>query len=348
MQNLNDLLSLSKIRVVNSSLKKLQKLNKKQTEIFNNFKNLLLTNKTNLEIYISYRGDKKSILKQTMFQGRDKYRDYDFYSRIFNLGGKSKQCYTGGNNFTIKKIDDTSPEAFINIFNELNDIFNNYIEDEDIGHRLQLFKTHNPDVYNFFSIDSNLEKFKELINFLNKNELIWIRDYYIYLIHVFGKTKLYYNTPLISTSYSFNIAKSFGTNNNKHDDCLIYIYLITMPMEEIGIDEEYLNDFKTYKEFSVFPIIKKTVFPEEKEFSVFGALFPHNIIGIYDLKKDKIIINSHLFLNSNPDNLDLCAKEGFDIPIHYFQGSFKDSTYIKGVRKVGRTFNDISKFNKSL
>lgn len=347
MQNLNDLLSLSKIRVVNSSTTRLQELNKNQTEIFNNFKKLLLEKLAHSEINISYRGDKKSILKQIMFQGTDKYHDYDFYSRIFNLGGKTKQCYTGGNDFTIKKIDDTSHETFINIFNELNDIFNNYINNEDIVYKLQVFKMYNPDIYNFFSTSSNLDKFKKLVNNLCSNELIWIRDYYIYLIHIFGKTKIYYDSPLISTSYSFNTAKSFGTNNNKHDDCLIYIYLITMPMEEIGIDESYLDNFKTYQAFSKFPLIKKTAFPEEKEFSVFGALFPHNIIGIYDLKKDKIIINSHLFLNNNPNDLELCANEGFDIPIHYFNSSFKDSTHVKGVEKVGRTFKDIPKPNKS-
>ncbi|WP_044414956.1 hypothetical protein [Halarcobacter anaerophilus] len=343
MQNLNDLLSSSKIRIVNTAQNRLQELNKNQTEIFNNYKSLILDKLKKLEINISYRGDKKSILKKTMFQGTDKYHDYDFYSRIFNLGGKTKQCYTGGNDFTIKKIDDTSSETFKNIFNELNDIFNNYIDDEDIGYKLQLFRIYNPDIYKFFSTNSNLEKFEELINPLCSNELIWIRDYYIYLIHVFGKTKIYYNSPLISTSYSFNTAKSFGTNKNQHDDCIIYIYLITMPMEEIGIDEGYLDGFKTYQSFSAFPLIKKTVFPEEKEFSVFGALFPHNIIGIYDLKKDKTIINSHLFLNNNPNDLELCANEGFDIPIYYFDRSFKDSTYVKGVEKIGRTFKDIPK-----
>lgn len=341
MQKLDELLILSKIRVVNFDTKRLQKLNKKQEKIFNNFKKILLEKIEKDEINITYRGDRKSTLKQIIFQGKDKYHDYDFYARIFNIGGKTKQCYKGGNDFTILKIDDISVETFINIFNELNDIFNNYINDKDIGYKLQIFQMNNLAVYEFFSTNSNLKKFKKLINSLNQNELIWIRDYYIYLIHVFGKTKIYYDSPLISTSYSFTTAKSFGTNDYKHNDCIIYIYQITTPIEEIGIDEKCLDNFKTYQVFSSFPLIKKTVFPDEKEFSVFGALFPHNIIGIYDFKKDKVIINSHLFLNDNPNTLELCASEGFDIPIHYFDSTFKDSTYVKGVRKIGRTINDI-------
>lgn len=89
MQKLDELLILSKIRVVNFDTKRLQKLNKKQEKIFNNFKKILLEKIEKDEINITYRGDRKSTLKQIIFQGKDKYHDYDFYARIFNIGGKN-------------------------------------------------------------------------------------------------------------------------------------------------------------------------------------------------------------------------------------------------------------------
>ena len=341
-KTLSNLLANTETKIIGRH-KLLRNLNKSEKGIYEDFKNSLFAELQGGGVRISYRGDNRTFLKKTMFKGTDKYSDFRFYSRIFNIGGKTKNCYTGGRNFTIGNIEDVSLSVFENVFKDLCDIFNNYINCPDIGPRVRIFKKNNPNIFNYFLNASNLSNFKTLLLPLLPADMLLIRDYYIYLIHVFGVTQLYSDTPLISTSYSLDVAKYFGTNEHRHDDCLVYIYLITDPIDEVGIDEKYLDEFKRFKQFSNFPLIHKTVFSQEREISVFGALFTHCIFGVYDMKKGKIVLNSHLFMNGNETRPDSCSQKGFYIPEHYFHRDFKDSKYLKGVCKIGRNFKDLKR-----
>ena len=74
------------------------------------------------------------------------------------------------------------------------------------------------------------------------------------------------------------------------------------------------------------PLINDSFYPEENEYAIKGAIFPHFIIGLFDLSINSFIVNPWLFV----DKVDW-KEDGFDVDQSSFNDYIKSTNYEKTI-----------------
>ena len=285
-----------------------------QINIFDKLYNELLNKNKKGELIITYRGDNENRLKEIYFKSLEEFDKKEFLSRIFFYGSKAKYFFENSvntnSNVEISNINDTSDKLFISIFKEFNLIF-----EKNINYSyLDNFIIENISFVKYFRNNENIEDFiryKRMVkNYINK---IKLRDYYLYLLHNSEFRHLGSKSIFLSTTFNINKAIGFANINviSTINRGYVSIYFIPKPFYSFGVNQDILKDL--FLHISKFPLpkYKSNFFPEEKEFAVKGALFPHFTIGIIDLKDNSFIINPYLFRNLGIN--DSYYKNGFNM-----------------------------------
>ena len=76
------------------------------------------------------------------------------------------------------------------------------------------------------------------------------------------------------------------------------------------------------------PKINESFHPEENEYAIKGAIFPHFIIGLFDLSCDSFIINPWLFKDNDKSDWQ---EDGFLVDQNLFNDYIKSTNYEKTI-----------------
>lgn len=234
-----------------------------------------------------------------------------FSERLFYYGEKSKFFWKEKikSNFEINDIDNKVFTYIFEKFSEINKI-------ENLECRKKKYIDRNKKSFDFFSNKDNLEIFLKGINNLLDDQKKCLRNYYFRIIHQLGETDYINQSLLVSSSRTEYVAKKFSKG-----DIIIYFWDFNFDnLPNISGDGIVFFNGKPYK--------------DQKEISVFGAIFPHYI---YAFKyKKKYYLNPALEKIDNEDEeaMDMAIIFGFDIDQEGFEK--KAEKEIKG-NAISRT-----------
>lgn len=249
---------------------------------------------SNDKVSLVFRGDNFSHLSEKLSSFPGILREEKMLSLLFYFGDKAKHYYKYddeeiANSRWIKNIEDLSRESAKEIFKKTRKVIKTKRDD------IFDFRENNTDFVRYFEGD-NIDKFSNLLVGNSK-----LRDYYLYFLHTSGKIGIGDKSLLVSTSLSYDIARQFsGENGTKY---IIY-YVIPSPINNFAITPYFTGMDKAIKNSnSSLPIYNgKSLYPEQHEVAIKGALFAHHMLGVMVLKEsnDEIFIaNPHMFSNEN-------------------------------------------------
>jgi len=221
----------------------------------------------------------------------------DFAKLLFYYGDKSKYFWNqmNGRDFGL---NETNDEIFVYIFKIFNELVQNQ---KKIG--TKRFVDKNKINFNFFKNENNKKRFIKEIGVITYNEKLKLRNYYFRIIHQLGETTFKNQSLMVSSSENENIAKKNFSNNE-----------IVISFWDFNFNNFSINNTN-------LPVFKGKPYKNQKEISVFGAIFPHYI---YSVKcKNKEILNPAIFDDADLDEVFFC---GFNINQEKFKDKFKAET----------------------
>ena len=283
---------------------------------------------------IIYRGDNyKEFYKRYNVSNK-----LDFIRCLFLVGDKGRK-YREEHRTLISKKEKLYPinlidkKLFEKIFSKLRKIFRN--SDKSI---VKEFIHNNPNFYNFFLDSSNKKEFMKIIDMLDNNQKLEVRDYFLTLLHQLGHIGFYHNSFFLSTTTELNVAYEFATHST--DDGIILISWTEWPISKLGITKQQIQNTSKLIEKLNLPKYTSTFYPSQNEFFLKGGLLPHYIIGYYDIHNQEFIINPHLIeLDEDSEIYEYLAKEGFYINQDKFSDKMR-KTLFKGYFTFFDKFDD--------
>lgn len=287
--SIDDLKELN-LKEINLSGKKLLKLDEKKEEKFKNIINKLIEQK----IEIVFRGTKRKLLLEALSKKGEQTDENKLMELFFYYGDKAKSYYKEKSklveNGWANKIEDTSPEFISLIFDRIKTLLS-----DDTRKRMIEFKEKAVDFVKYFTNESNKEHFK--VNVTNNP---YLRDYYLYFLHISGEESD--KSFFVSTTLSYSEALKFAENENENK----YIIYYVLPKNPDLFSNSHIfvkSDEKIAQICKKLPIYSgATVYPNQKEISIKGCLFSENILGIKiitKLGKESFVPNPYLFTSEN-------------------------------------------------
>jgi hypothetical protein len=279
------------------------------------------------KIQILYRGESKITLEDKL---KESYGSYKFFEHLFFVGEKAKFFFKETsssieNREHLKSISDVDDATFKFIFKSLHYIFTSEdIVRESKQRELNQFKTNEFSFVQFFSDLTNVIKFLDAKKFeiLNTEEnLIRLRDYYLYLLHTYGMENA---SLFVSTSRKRKIAQKFS--NKDKDNSIIFWYFIPKPIHYYGVSYLSFQESQAICEDCNLPTYDRCFYPQDDEVSIKGALFPHFILGIEDRLGKKFVVNPHIFKQTKK-HIPLIPQKGLFINQENFSDKIINSGY---------------------
>jgi len=276
----------------------LEKLSDDKIEIFKKFQTLLSEKKNNKEVLYLYRGEMLNNMKQTL---KEEYQE-SIFKKLFYYGVKSKFSYSElineGKEKVFKNINDCSELVLEKIFNDLH----SHVKSSKFAERYEINNDTNK-VQSYRYIDNKLKEYFENIDnrsvFVNTfqqltlEKKVLLRDYYLYLTHT--SETMPKDTILLSSTTKRSVAKQF-TRKKEEDERIVFHYFIFEPYFCHTITPWKMEEIHTWIKNLGLPIYRPTgLYPKQKEVSIKGGLYPHNILGIEFVDKKQFIVNPNLF-----------------------------------------------------
>lgn len=276
----------------------LNKLSDDKIEIFEQFKLLLDEKKENNDLLYLYRGDMLNNLKIVF---KESYKE-DIFQELFYFGTKSRFTYSKTINNekeeVFSNINDCSERVLDKIFDDLLQVVQSskfatrYIKNEN--HETKPHKYIDDNFKKYFENSDNKDVFKEIFtNLVTLEEKVLLRDYFLYLLHT--SATMQGDTILVSTTTKKSVAKKF-TRRRENDKRIIFHYFIFEPYFCHTITPWKMEELHKWIEGLALPLYcPMGLYPQQKEVSIKGGLYPQNILGIELVDEKKFIVNPNLF-----------------------------------------------------
>ena len=317
----------------------------KEKEKFEQLHHLLNAKIQENRLIVTYRGEKKERLEKKL---GEKYNTKKFFNRLFYFGEKAKIYYKQSkesleNKDYLKSITDISDDTFQFIFQEINKIITSKNIHSQKYNRVQDFIENEQSFTAFFRDNSNLPNFCSNLKKINEKDKFRIRNYYLYFIHTHG---LGNNSLFVSTSLEKSIAQSFAIDGDrqKTQGIIIYNFIPNSLIEYYCISHS--NNWKLinikYQNLEL-PTYTHDLYPEQKEVAIIGALFPHFIFGIHNIKNELFQVNPHIFTRENFDIYKI-LEDGFDIDQENFHQEVIKTGYTGYITRKKRIDSYLDKF----
>lgn len=238
-----------------------------------------------------------------------------FANALYFFGSKSKYFWN-------EKL--SSDESFDFDLNEVSEEFFKYIF-LDLLHVSKYGKkagtirylAQNKDTRIFFSNESNLKFFIEMVSKLSQPDKFFVRNYYLRILHQLGESKYKKKSQFISSSTSEQEATKFSNN-----EIIIYFWDINFGKRVIPYN---------------IPIFKGKPYKNQKEISIFSAIFPH---FIYAFKYGRAIYPNPAISKSS--NLELAVLTGLEIvQTNFITKLTTETNYGKGVVHQNGAYSEI-------
>lgn len=262
---------------------------------------------------VIYRGDKRDKLQLIYGVGDNNLRE-EFSHSLFIIGAKA-QMYLGSGLPGINDIDiaETGNNEFRLIFRMLSNLLSREFQFGTIRTALGHFRKTEERVTRFFQARSNEQVFTDIIDRINTNKKIIIRDYYLALLHHVSKSEYYASSFLLSTTSNFSQAHKFawGKENEGSSNPLILFGWLPNGYEGIlAAPNSQILRKKVDMDVLGLPVYEKSFFPFQKEITLKGGLLPHHLLGYlcYYQGQEIFEINSALFHTDN-------SWDGVELPV---------------------------------
>lgn len=166
-------------------------------------------------------------------------------------------------------------------------------------HAVLEFTAKNSKFAEFFKnvAEEELRKIVEGLSYWQRRSL---RNLLITILHREGENNYSTNSLLVSTSKCYSIASKFTEFN---DGGIVILWIPKKHRNFIVSTHQNMKQLHELQEAGI-PQVRSMPEDNEHEISVFGAIFPHYIFGIYSTKDDVTYINPELF-NIDANCLDL-------------------------------------------
>jgi hypothetical protein len=243
------------------------------------FSSFLMGVATKANTRLIYRGESIDNLKQKLGikQHEDLFQRLNYF--IFKIGEKGrvyqKQYFNNLKSKSVFSISDTGELFFKYIFNKISHVALKSKDPELID-----FKKRNSNFIDYFKNKENLSDFVAKTKNLNKSEQLKVRDYYLAFLHRVGYLGFYLNTFMISTTLSKKIANKFTTKED--------IVFVSWRSFEINKQSKLIKA-------NHLPLHETLIFQRQKEVTLKGGLFPQDIIGFIQRKKNVFHVNPNMF-----------------------------------------------------
>jgi len=285
---------------------------------------------------IVLRGHKKKSLRDALFASPfDKDNDSELAKKIFYFGAKAKaysELDRRSGEKLFENINDVSEDAFHNIFKLIHDVL------ADNSGELDHFKYENPDFSNYFAHVNNVDDFVQSLTKLPESEVA--RDYYLYFLHTSEKYEFTSSSFFISTSEDASVARRFalsGGSGRIDSQTLIFVCFLPKEAQDYGYSIARINKLSQDYRSKGLPTYSTDIY-DEKEVSIKGGLFPHFLMGYFDLEKYCFVVNPYLFNQSL--SMAKIAEKGFKIDQSDFSGKIRDTNFKTYVWAISNSFRD--------
>nr|WP_314431766.1 hypothetical protein [uncultured Pantoea sp.] len=308
---------------VDSELKPVAKSVK---EKFIELKNHLdLLSKRN-EVQLLYRGEEFRNIKKRLKKKGTSLLEREIYDRAFYFGEKARHfsidVFTPGRDY-LTNIRDESDQTFRFIHDRICKVLNDpRISDQVKKYTNEYFR-------NYFLSPGSIDDFLEKVGLCYTDKIkVKVRDYYLYFLHVAGKSGIRKETMLVSTSKIRNAALKFSASATEGK--VLLHYFIPKPFQDYAIGPWEIEHHKNVIIATNLPLYHpKGLFPSQNEIAVKGALFPNFILGIELVGQNKFIINNNFIKNGNMNDNESISRHGFDIDQSNFKKDIFDTGYIR-------------------
>lgn len=256
---------------------------------------------------------------------------------IFYIGEKSSSyLYSKYSERIPHDINAVDNNVFIRIFNELSNISNKFTQAESSKLDERFCK---------YFLETSKEKFIEKISKLETSEKEQIKFYYFWLLHTLDESPYKSVSNFLSTSKDYRVAINFAKEE------IVYCGWIPRPIKNRAVYLGSIIQLKQRLKKYDLPVYNNEPYPEEREISLVGGLFPHYTFGIYNIKNKKFIINKYIF-NEYSFNLiksgmsEIIINSGIQIDQSNFRNSLelRNSKYFRWLTyasDIGFYDNDI-------
>ena len=328
--SISSLLELE-LKEINLSGKNLLKLDEQKKEKFKNIINKLIEQK----VEIVFRGTNRKLLLVALSKKGDQTDENKLMELFFYYGDKAKSFYKENSklveNGWANKIEDTSPEFISLIFDRIKSLLS-----DDTRKRMIEFKEKAVDFVKYFTNESNKEHFK-----VNVTSNSYLRDYYLYFLHISGEESD--KSFFVSSTLSYSKALKFAEYENEKGNKYIIYYVLPKNPDLFSNSHIFVkSDEKIAQICKKLPIYSgATVYLDQKEISIKGCLFSENILGIKIITKQgkkSFVPNPYLFSSEN-ENEESIIEGLFIDKSEILEKSKIDTNFINCVR------NDYSENN---
>ncbi|HJW18912.1 MAG TPA: hypothetical protein VJ499_17400, partial [Flavisolibacter sp.] len=271
-----------------------------------------------------FRGENFDNLASKLSSHKDEISEEKMLSLLFYFGDKAKHFYKNddqkaGQSRWIKKIEDTSVESGVVIFEKIRTILRKN------NPEIKEFNEYNPCFFNFFTKNENKAYFSDRI----ANDQ-YIRDYYLYFLHTAGKIGIGDKSLLVSTSRCYDVANHFSSNAGTR---YIIYYVIPSPSHNFAVSHLFHPPkiLCSVMHVDLPTFAGKSLYPAQNEVAIKGALFSHHILGVMAISPDNeevFVANPHLF---NKQNSHTSILRGLRIDQSDFYNKLKKTNYYRGV-----------------
>lgn len=260
-------------------------------------------------INVCYRGVSYDYLSSRLTKNGFDISESELLKRLFYFGDKSKHYFHENCSLQksryLKNINDVSEACSSKIFSKLNMLSSSK------NPAIIDFINNNKFFFDFFKNPAKKAIFVKAISDFGTE----VMDYYLKILHTAGHIGIRNKSILISTSRIYKVARHFAIGD--HGYIIIYIArgksCKKNSKRNIGsnIDLPYLNQHNS-------------IFPEQEEVTLKGALFAHNMLGVIQPKDQILTVNPHFFSDSNI-GIDL-SKDSLTIDQSNFEEDLKQLT----------------------
>ena len=281
--------------------------------------------------------------KTILYRGTESIPEYNtsifdiekFANIMFNIGLKSIYYTNDGSNKKLFCLNDCSEELFNSIFDKLNDkLCNRKFAALGTIEKVSSFLNSNEDFYNYFRTEANRKDFLSKIDNLDEEKKIKVKDYYLSLMHIIGRSMSENNSYMISTSTQIKIAEKF-----KKDGILIVSWIPITERRNLIIKYNEVNKLNDKIKKMRLPYYVISPYIEQKEFCVKCGLLPHYIIGYSH--EDSFIVNKHLLTEFNmARDIESIIKDGIRINQERINEILKETKYKRGFSCIDGYYYD--------
>lgn len=270
---------------------------------------------------VTYRGVSREHLVEKLSSDTQQMTEAIMLSYLFYFGDKAKHFYKYNDSQAmalrwLKEIEDTSNSTNRKIFTKIAKVLNHSRNEV-----MSDFISSSPEFYRYFRTAINRNDFADVLCELGSAA----RDYYLCFLHTVGNIGLGNKSVLVSTTRSYEKAIEFAGDN---DQSFVIWYVIPRTIDNYAVSARSLNRIKGRLAAKGLPVVKKALYPAQKEYCVKGALFPSHILGVHIPHASRFVVNPHLF----SDNNNACDMiHGLKVNQQDFEERLKLTSYHRGV-----------------